>query len=122
MIKARFASGTTRLLDVAQARIALANFLFARHHGGRVLLRFDDCDGVQSKTTHAESVVHDLRWLGIEWDERLHQSNRLSVYETAAEQLKQAGRLYPCFETEVELRAKRDQRIKRGLPSNYDRA
>ena len=122
MIKVRFALSPTGHLHIGNARLALANFLFARRHGGRFLLRFDDVDRERSKPEYAESIAQDLRWLGIEWDESFHQSDRMALYHAATERLKQAGRLYPCFESEAELRAKRDHRVKRGLSPIYDRA
>src|SRR5207302_9716603 len=104
------------------ARIALANFLFARHCGGQFLLRLDDTDRERSRLEFAEAIKNDLSWLGIGWDEALQQSDRLGRYEAAAERLKRAGRLYPCFESEEELRAKREMRIRRGRPPVYERA
>ena len=122
MIKVRFAANPTGHLHIGNARLALANFLFARRHGGHLLLRFDDADRERSKLEYAESVALDLRWLGIYWDASFHQSERMALYDAAAERLKQDGRLYPCFESDAELRAKRDHRIKRGLSPIYDRA
>ena len=100
----------------------MANFLFARRFGGHFLLRFDDADREHCKPDCAEAIALDLRWLGIDWDETINQSDRLALYHAAAERLKQAGRLYPCFESDEELRSKRDQRLKRGQPPVYDRA
>jgi glutamyl-tRNA synthetase len=118
----RFAPSPTGYLHVGNARIALANFLFARHGGGRFLLRLDDTDAARGRPEHAEAIAHDLRWLGLAWDDSFRQSDRLDRYAAAAERLRQAGRLYPCFESEEELRAKREQRIRRGQPPIYDRA
>lgn len=66
--------------------------------------------------------MQDLRWLGIAWDDCIRQSERMALYEKAIERLKQSGRLYPCFESDEELRAKQDHRRKRGQPTIYDRA
>ena len=118
----RFAPSPTGLLHVGNARQALANYLFARRHGGRFILRIDDTDRERSKPELAEAIMQDLRWLGTAWDECFHQSPRMDHYAAAAERLKQSGRLYPCFESEAELRAKREQRLKRGLAPVYDRA
>jgi glutamyl-tRNA synthetase len=122
MIKVRFAASPTGHLTLASARMALANFLFARRFGGRFLLRIDDVDREHYKSGCAEAIAADLRWLGVDWDEAIHQSDRLALYVDAAERLKHAGRLYPCFESDEELRSKRDQRLKRGQPPVYDRA
>jgi glutamyl-tRNA synthetase len=120
--KVRFAPSPTGLLHVGNARIALANFLFARRHGGEFLLRLDDTDAERSRPEHAAAIAQDLLWLGIGWDGQFRQSDRMDRYAAAAERLKQAGRLYPCFESEEELRAKREMRIKRGRAPVYDRA
>jgi glutamyl-tRNA synthetase len=122
MITVRFAPSPTGLLHVGNARVALANQLFARHHGGRFILRIDDTDPERSKDEYAEAIARDLRWLGLEWNDTFRQRDRLDHYAAAADRLKQSGRLYPCFESEDELRAKREQRLKRGLAPVYDRA
>jgi glutamyl-tRNA synthetase len=121
-MKLRFAPSPTGLLHVGNARQAVANFLFARRHGAALLLRLDDTDGPRSRDEFAAAIQHDLRWLGLVWDEMLRQSDRLGRYQDAAEHLKEAGLLYPCFESEEELRAKREMRLKRRLPPVYDRA
>lgn len=121
-MKVRFAPSPTGLLHVGNARIALANHLLARRHGGRFLLRIDDTDRERSRPELEEAIQQDLRWLGVEWDESFRQSDRLDLYAAAAERLKASGRLYPCFESEEELRAKREMRARRHLPPVYDRA
>jgi len=122
MIKLRFAPSPTGYLHVGNARSALVNFLFARHHGGSLLLRLDDTDTERGRPEYEQGIYDDLRWLGIGWDETAKQSERFARYAEAAEQLKSAGRLYPCFENEDELAAKRNALIKRKLPPVYDRA
>ena len=121
MMRVRIAAVPTRPLTVGTARIALLNVLHARRHGGQVLLRIADL-APQATQDHAAAIEQDLRWLGIEWDDTLRQSEQRARYDAAAEKLKQAGRLYPCFESDAELHAKRDQRIQRGQPAVYDRA
>lgn len=121
MIRARFVAVPTGPLTVGTARIALLNFLHARRHAGHLLLRFADL-APQATAEHAAAIEHDLRWLGIDWDATLRQSEHGALYADAADRLKRAGRLYPCFESEAELRAKRDHRVKRGQPPIYDRA
>jgi glutamyl-tRNA synthetase len=122
MITVRFAPSPTGFLHVGNVRQAVANHLFARHHGGRFILRIDDTDPERSKDEYAEAIARDLQWLGIDWDATFRQRDRMEHYTAAAERLKQSGRLYPCFESEDELRAKREQRLKRGLAPVYDRA
>ncbi|MEJ1978963.1 MAG: glutamate--tRNA ligase [Acetobacteraceae bacterium] len=121
-MKLRFAPSPTGLLHVGNARAALANYLLARRHGGHFLLRYDDTDIGRNKPELADAIAQDLTWLGITWDESYRQSDRLDAYAAAAKRLEASGRLYPCFESEVELQAKRDQRAKRHLPPVYDRA
>ena len=71
MIAVRFAPSPTGLLHVGNARPALANYLFARRHGGDFLLRLDDTDPERSRPEYAEAIQHDLRWLGLDWDEHV---------------------------------------------------
>ncbi len=121
-MKLRFAPSPTGHLHVGNARMALANALFAERHGGEFLLRFDDTDFARSRAAELEPAIEaDLRWLGIEWRESFRQSDRAALYEEAAERLRASGRLYPCFESEDELRFKREARIRAGKPPVYDR-
>jgi glutamyl-tRNA synthetase len=120
-MKLRFAPSPTGLLHVGNARVALANWLHARRHGGAFILRLDDTDLERSKPEFAAAIEEDLRWLGLDWDQRVAQSDRLDRYAAAAETLKAAGRLYPCFETEEELAYKRERRRREGKPPLYDR-
>ncbi|MBS0560044.1 MAG: glutamate--tRNA ligase [Proteobacteria bacterium] len=122
MTALRFAPSPTGYLHVGNSRVALANYLFARRHGGRFLLRLDDTDAERSRPEYADAIAQDLRWLGIDWDETFRQSDRLALYAEAAERLKAAGRLYPCFESAEELKAKREMALKRGRAPVYDRA
>ena len=112
-VKLRFAPSPTGYLHVGNTRPALANYLLAQRHGGAFILRFDDTDTARNRPEFVTAIEQDLRWLGIEWTESFHQSDRLAVYEAAARRLEAAGRLYPCFESEAELQAKRDQRLRR---------
>jgi glutamyl-tRNA synthetase len=118
----RFAPSPTGYLHVGNARIALANALFARSQNGAFLLRIDDTDVERSRPEFEAAIRQDLQWLGIGWDEMFRQSDRVAAYAAAAEQLKAAGRLYPCFESEEELRFKRELRLKQGRAPVYDRA
>lgn len=122
MTRVRFAPSPTGYLFVSGGRVALVNYLHARRHGGNLLLRLDDIDRERCRPAFAEAIEHDLDWLGIQWNESFRQSDRLALYAQAAERLKQSGRLYPCFESEEELRAKREFRQKRNQPTIYDRA
>jgi glutamyl-tRNA synthetase len=121
MTKVRFAPSPTGRLHFGNARAALVNWLFARKTGGHFLLRLDDTDQERSRPEFAEAIEEDLRWLGLEWDEFARQSDRFGRYAEAAERLKRAGRLYPCFETSEELDLKRKLAQSRGRAWVYDR-
>lgn len=121
-LKVRFAPSPTGLLHVGNARQALINWLFARAQGGRYLLRIDDTDRERSTPEFAQAIEDDLRWLGLTWDEKAVQSERLERYSAAAERLKAAGRLYACYETPEELGLKRKVALAAGRPPIYDRA
>src|SRR4051812_508139 len=122
MIRVRFAPSPTGLLFLSGTRVALANYLFARRKAGSMLLRLDDLDEERCRPAHAEAIGQDLRWLGIAWDDSIRQSDRLPLYQDAIERLKRDGFLYPCFESEEELKAKLEFRRRRGQPLIYDRA
>jgi glutamyl-tRNA synthetase len=118
----RFAPSPTGRLHLGNLRTALINWLFARAHGGSLLLRIDDTDRERSSAAHAAAIEADLAWLGLDWDRFARQSERFERYAAAAERLKAAGRLYPCFESAEELELKRKLALARHLPPIYDRA
>jgi glutamyl-tRNA synthetase len=118
----RFAPSPTGYLHIGNARPALLNWLFALRHGGRFVLRLDDTDRTRSTAEFAEAVVADLAWLGIEPHLMVRQSDRVALYDAAADKLKAAGRLYPCYETPDELERRRKRQLARGKPPIYDRA
>ena len=121
-MKLRFAPSPTGLLHVGNARQAVANALQARRYGGTFQLRIDDTDPSRSREEYADAIRADLRWLGLDWDESFRQSDHVADYEAAADKLRASGRLYPCFESEEELRAKREIRQRQKRPPIYDRA
>lgn len=118
----RIAPSPTGLLHIGNIRAALFNWLFAKRHGGRFMLRLDDTDSERSTETFAKAIERDLTWLGLSWDSFARQSDRLSRYAEVLEKLKEIGRVYPCFETQAELDLKRKIQLGRGLPPVYDRA
>ncbi len=121
-MKLRFAPSPTGLIHVGNLRQALVNWLYARARGGRFLLRIDDTDKERSTPAFAAAIEEDLRWLGLLWDEKAVQSERLDRYAAAAERLKESGRLYACYETAEELGLKRKVALSAGRPPIYDRA
>lgn len=118
----RFAPSPTGYLHVGNARTALFNWLFARKARGRFLLRLDDTDEARSRPEYAEAILEDLDWLGLDHDLFARQSDREGAYRAAAQRLKEAGWLYPCYETPEELALRRRVQRARGLPPVYDRA
>lgn len=121
-MKLRFAPSPTGLMHVGNARLAVANALFARRHGGKFMLRIDDTDVERSKEEYVREIHKALKWFGLDWDEMMRQSERMERYQLAIEKLKQSGRLYPCFETKEELDFKRELRRRQNRPPIYDRA
>jgi glutamyl-tRNA synthetase len=118
----RFAPSPTGLLHLGNARTALINWLCARRHGGRLLLRIDDTDRERSTAAFAAGIETDLKWLGLDWDARHRQSERAAVYAAAFARLQQAGAVYPAYESAEELESKRAAQRARGLPPVYDRS
>jgi glutamyl-tRNA synthetase len=116
----RLAPSLAGYLSLSSARVALLTWLWAQKLGGSVLLRFDDID--PRDAAHAADAEHDLAWLGLGWDSVQRQSDRSTRYAEAADVLERAGRLYACFESEDELRAKRDLRARRNQATIDDRA
>ncbi|MDB5401735.1 MAG: Glutamyl-tRNA synthetase [Rhodopila sp.] len=122
MTRVRFAPTPTGNLFVSGVRVALANDLFARRTSGQMLLRLDDLDTERSRPIHADQIMQDLRWFGIDWHTSFRQSERLDLYQAAIERLQRDKFLYPCFESEEELKAKQEFRRKRNQSPIYDRA
>ena len=118
----RFAPSPTGMIHIGNARPALLNWCMARRTGGRFILRFDDTDQERSKESYALAIAKDLAWLGIEPALVVRQSDRIALYDAAADRLRAAGRLYACYETEDELDRRRKRLAARGLPPVYDRA
>lgn len=118
----RFAPSPTGFLHVGNVRTALVNWLFVRKAGGKFLLRIDDTDTERSREEYTAAIKEDMQWLGLNWDEEVHQSHRFDRYALAAEKLRAQGRLYACYETPEELDIQRKMLASRGLPSIYNRA
>ena len=118
----RFAPSPTGHLHVGNIRAALHNWLWARKHGGRFLLRIDDTDAERSTEAFVDAIRADLDWLGLTRDGEERQSRRFALYDAQFEQLRAAGRVYPAYETPQELDLKRKVQLGRGLPPVYDRA
>lgn len=118
----RFAPSPTGYLHVGNVRTALINWLFARAHGGKFILRIDDTDRVRSKQEYVDGILRDMEWLGLHWDEIYYQSKREDLHEAAKNRMIVSSRLYPCFESTEELDIKKKVALARNLPPIYDRA
>ncbi|MEW5900807.1 MAG: glutamate--tRNA ligase [Acidobacteriota bacterium] len=95
IVTVRFAPSPTGYLHLGSARTALFNWLYARHTGGKFLLRVEDTDIDRSDVRFLEEILRDLRWLGLDWDgEPIFQSRRFSLYRKKAEELVAAGKAY----------------------------
>lgn len=117
----RFAPSPTGTLHVGNVRTALHNWLWARKHGGRFLLRIDDTDLERSQEDYVDAIRADLAWLGFDIDGEERQSARFALYEAEFDKLKAAGRVYACYETPEELDIRRKILLSRGLPPVYER-
>ena len=110
----------TGWFHVGNARTMLFNWLYARHTGGRVVLRFEDTDRARSTEEAIRQAEDVLRWLGIDWDDGPHrQTQRLDLYAAAAAELVEGGAAYPCYCTAEELAAERERRQSAGLALIY---
>ena len=118
----RFAPSPTGLLHVGNARTAMLNYLFARKEGARFFLRIDDTDTERSKPEYEHAIIEDLAWLGMTHDLFARQSARSDAHRAAAEKLKSVDRLYPCYESAMELERRRARQIAQHKPPVYDRA
>jgi glutamyl-tRNA synthetase len=95
MTTVRFAPSPTGWLHLGSARTAIFNWLYARHTGGRFLLRIEDTDRVRSDVKFLEEILADLKWLGLDWDgEPIFQSRRFEFYRQKANELLEAGKAY----------------------------
>lgn len=120
-IRTRFAPSPTGLLHIGNARAALFNYLYARHHGGEFLLRIEDTDRERS-TQHAVDVIFDgLKWMGLDWDgEPVFQSTRQERHAEVVQQLLDKGQAYRCYCTAEELTAMREKARAEKRPPRYD--
>ena len=117
----RFAPSPTGFLHIGGARTALFNWLFARHHGGKFLLRIEDTDRVRSTPEAVSAIIDGLSWLGLQWDgEIVHQFARAARHAEVARQLIAAGRAYYCYCTPAELEAMREQARAEKRSIRYD--
>jgi glutamyl-tRNA synthetase len=127
-VRVRFPPSPTGNPHVGIVRSALYNWAFARHHGGKFVLRIEDTDLARNTEGSLEAMLAALRWLGLDWDEGPEvggpygpyiQSERSDIYAEVANKLLEAGRAYKCFCTREDI-DQRHQARGRGGPSGYD--
>lgn len=120
-IVTRFAPSPTGFLHIGGARTALFNWLYARHHGGKMLLRIEDTDRERSTQEAVDAIVDGLTWLGIEWAGKpVSQHARADRHRQVAEQLVADGKAYYCYASKEELVEMREQAKADGRPPRYD--
>jgi glutamyl-tRNA synthetase len=127
-VRVRFAPSPTGFLHVGNARTALFNWLFARNRGGVFVLRIEDTDVERSAAEYEKSLIDDLRWLGLDWDEGpdaegdfgpYRQSQRLEVYASHTQTLLDEGKAYHCFCSPEEIEKERKRAIAAGKMPVY---
>src|SRR6188474_3672078 len=117
----RFAPSPTGFLHIGGARTALFNWLYAKHTGGKMLLRIEDTDQARSTEGAILAILDGLRWLELDWDgEPVYQLARAERHREVAEQLLAEGKAYRCYATAEELTAMREEQKAAGKPMRYD--
>lgn len=128
-VRTRFAPSPTGHLHIGNARTALMNWIFARHSQGEFILRIEDTDQKRSTRESEQSILADLQWLGLNWDEGpdvggaygpYRQSERFELYQSHLEELIRSGQVYPCYCTPEELRARRISALEKRESPLYD--
>lgn len=129
-VRVRFAPSPTGYLHVGGARTALFNYLFAKHTGGKFILRIEDTDEARSTEESMRMQIGDLEWLGLDWDEGpdahslidvgpygpYRQSRRLDIYKEHAHKLIEEGQAYYCFMSDAEIEVQRQEAQRMGKP------
>lgn len=120
-VRTRFAPSPTGYLHIGGARTALFNFLFARHHGGKFILRIEDTDRERSTPEAINAIVDAMSWLELDYDEGpFYQTERYPLYKDKVNELLATGKAYPCTCTPSELDAKRQLAQKEKRKPSYD--
>ncbi|HEY4390543.1 MAG TPA: glutamate--tRNA ligase [Paenibacillus sp.] len=127
-VRVRYAPSPTGHLHIGNARTALFNYLFARHHGGKFIVRIEDTDVKRNIAGGEEDQFKYLKWLGMDWDESVdvggnygpyRQTERLDIYKTHWQDLLDRGLAYRCYCTEEELEKEREEQTARGETPRY---
>lgn len=120
-VRTRFAPSPTGYLHIGGARTALFNFLFARHHGGRFVLRIEDTDRERSTPEAIQAILDAMKWLELDYDEGpFYQTERYPLYKRRVQELLAMGKAYPCTCSAAALDAKRQAAMKEKRKPSYD--
>ena len=120
-IVTRFAPSPTGFLHIGGARTALFNWLFARHHGGKFLLRIEDTDKARSTREAIDAILDGMRWLGMDWDgHEYYQSQFWARHAEVAHRLLERGHAYRCWMSQEELSLQRERAQKERRPFRID--
>ena len=120
-VRTRFAPSPTGYLHIGGARTALFNYLFARHHGGKFILRIEDTDRERSTPEAIQAILDAMTWLQLDWDEGpFYQTERYPLYKEKVQMLLSEGKAYPCTCTPEMVEAKRQQALKEKRKPAYD--
>jgi len=120
-IRVRFAPSPTGYLHVGGVRTALFNYLFARHNGGKFILRIEDTDRERSTEESIEQIIEGMKWVGFDWDEGpFRQTERQQIYLEHVERLLKKGTAYRCYCTSEELEERRKAALSKGEKPKYD--
>ncbi|MEO0091765.1 MAG: glutamate--tRNA ligase [candidate division WOR-3 bacterium] len=121
-IRVRIAPSPTGAVHVGLVRSALYNWLFARHHNGKFILRIEDTDVTRSTQESVQAIIEGFKWVGLDWDEGPYfQSQRLDIYRKYAQSLLTEGKAYYCYCNPEELEAERQKAWQRKIAWKYDR-
>ncbi|MEE9553401.1 MAG: glutamate--tRNA ligase [candidate division Zixibacteria bacterium] len=121
-VRVRIAPSPSGFLHIGTARSALFNWLYARRHGGKFLLRIEDTDTERSSKEMIDVIFESLKWLGLDWDEEpVYQSQRIDLYREHVDRLLESGRAYPCWCKPEVLKAKQQEAMKSKQNPRYDR-
>ncbi|MBD1842055.1 glutamate--tRNA ligase [Cyanobacteria bacterium FACHB-63] len=120
-VRVRIAPSPTGNLHIGTARTAVFNWLFARHHGGKFILRIEDTDLERSKPEFTQNIFEGLTWLGLNWDEEpVYQTARMSLYREKIQELLDKGLAYRAYDTPEELDAMREAQKTKNEAPRYD--
>src|SRR6059036_1363162 len=120
-VRARFAPSPTGYLHIGGARTALFNYLFARHHDGKFILRIEDTDRERSTPEAIQAILDAMKWLALDYDEGpFFQTERYPLYKEKIQELLAVGKAYPCICSAAELDAKRQLAMKEKRKPMYD--